>query len=357
MTWDSRDAHARSNSPPTVPATGVNPRVGCILLDDEGRDHRRGLAPRRRHRRTPRWMRSASCPRAARAARPPSSPSSRATTRGHTGPCSEALIEAGVARVVYGADDPGHHSGGGAERLREAGVEVIGGVLAAEIEAFLGDWLTAARLGRPYIVVKWASSLDGRAAAIGRHQQVDHRSRRPAAGARAARGLRRDRRRHRHRARRRPQPHRARRRRRADGAPSRRPSSSAPAPSRRTPPCSSTRNPVDLRGHPRRRTRWSRDLRASAASAASTSRAARRWRARSSPPASSTSTRSTSRRRCSAATALALGDIGVEHHRRAAEAAHPRRRAARRRPAHPRRAGPSGARRAHPPPAPPTQED
>ena len=72
---------------------------------------------------------------------------------------------AGVARVVYAASDPGHASGGGAERLRAAGIEVIGGVLAGEVEEFLADWLVAARLGRPHITVKWASSLDGRVAA------------------------------------------------------------------------------------------------------------------------------------------------------------------------------------------------
>jgi diaminohydroxyphosphoribosylaminopyrimidine deaminase/5-amino-6-(5-phosphoribosylamino)uracil reductase len=84
---------------------------------------------------------------------------------GRTGPCSEALIAAGVARVVYAVSDPGRASGGGAERLREAGVEVIAGVLAEEAETFLEEWLTATRRGTPWVTVKWAATLDGRAAA------------------------------------------------------------------------------------------------------------------------------------------------------------------------------------------------
>lgn len=82
-----------------------------------------------------------------------------------TGPCAEALIEAGVARVVYAIDDPGAQSSGGARRLREAGIEVESGVLAECAEEMLASWLTVQRLGRPHVTVKWAQSLDGRAAA------------------------------------------------------------------------------------------------------------------------------------------------------------------------------------------------
>jgi diaminohydroxyphosphoribosylaminopyrimidine deaminase/5-amino-6-(5-phosphoribosylamino)uracil reductase len=84
---------------------------------------------------------------------------------GRTGPCALALIEAGLARVVYAVADPGRHSSGGADRLRAAGIDVTGGLLADEAEAFLADWLVSARLGRPFVTVKWAASLDGRAAA------------------------------------------------------------------------------------------------------------------------------------------------------------------------------------------------
>ncbi|KTR51905.1 MULTISPECIES: bifunctional diaminohydroxyphosphoribosylaminopyrimidine deaminase/5-amino-6-(5-phosphoribosylamino)uracil reductase RibD [Curtobacterium] len=84
---------------------------------------------------------------------------------GRTGPCALALIEAGVGRVVYAIDDPGEQASGGGERLRAAGVDVVSGVLADEAEAFLERWLLSVRAGRPWVTVKWASSLDGRAAA------------------------------------------------------------------------------------------------------------------------------------------------------------------------------------------------
>ncbi len=84
---------------------------------------------------------------------------------GRTGPCAEALVTAGVARVVYAIDDPGDREAGGARRLRSAGIDVEGGVLADEGHALLDPWLTVRRLGRPHVTVKWAQSLDGRAAA------------------------------------------------------------------------------------------------------------------------------------------------------------------------------------------------
>ena len=84
---------------------------------------------------------------------------------GRTGPCAVALVEAGIGRVVYAVDDPGEHAHGGADRLRSAGVDVVSGLLADEAEAFLERWLLSVRAGRPWVTVKWASSLDGRAAA------------------------------------------------------------------------------------------------------------------------------------------------------------------------------------------------
>src|SRR5690606_38123846 len=84
---------------------------------------------------------------------------------GLTGPCSQALIDAGITRVFYGATDPGTLTRGGATRLADAGFTATGGVLLDEVEEFLHPWLTATRFGRPYVTLKWASSLDGRAAA------------------------------------------------------------------------------------------------------------------------------------------------------------------------------------------------
>jgi diaminohydroxyphosphoribosylaminopyrimidine deaminase/5-amino-6-(5-phosphoribosylamino)uracil reductase len=84
---------------------------------------------------------------------------------GRTGPCAVALLEAGVTRVVYAIDDPSPVVHGGADRLRTGGVDVVSGLLADQAETFLERWLLSQRLGRPWVTVKWASSLDGRAAA------------------------------------------------------------------------------------------------------------------------------------------------------------------------------------------------
>ena len=83
---------------------------------------------------------------------------------GRTGPCAVALQEAGIARVVYGAADPGDASSGGADRLRGAGVDVDR-LDVDEADALIADWTFMHRAGRPRVTVKWAQSLDGRAAA------------------------------------------------------------------------------------------------------------------------------------------------------------------------------------------------
>lgn len=85
---------------------------------------------------------------------------------GRTGPCTEALLAAGVARVLIGCLDPTGLPGGGARELREAGVAVETGVLAAEVaRGPLEAWLTAQRTGRPFVTWKYAATLDGRVAA------------------------------------------------------------------------------------------------------------------------------------------------------------------------------------------------
>ncbi|WTP78551.1 bifunctional diaminohydroxyphosphoribosylaminopyrimidine deaminase/5-amino-6-(5-phosphoribosylamino)uracil reductase RibD [Streptomyces sp. NBC_00178] len=84
---------------------------------------------------------------------------------GRTGPCAQALIEAGVRRVVYAVADPNPQATGGADTLRAAGVEVEQGLLAEEAEAVNIAWLTSVRLGRPYVLWKYAATLDGRVAA------------------------------------------------------------------------------------------------------------------------------------------------------------------------------------------------
>jgi len=144
------------------PVTGGNPQVGCVLLDDTGRIVAEG------------WHRGAGTPHAEVDALSHLTDARGLTAvvslepcnhTGRTGPCSEALIAAGVARVVYAVSDPGHESSGGAERLRAAGVEVLPGVRAEEANDLLHVWLTAVARRRPWVTVKWAATLDGRAAA------------------------------------------------------------------------------------------------------------------------------------------------------------------------------------------------
>lgn len=85
---------------------------------------------------------------------------------GRTGPCTEALIEAGVARVVIGIEDPDPQvAGTGVARLREAGIDVTVGVAADEVERQLRPYLHHRRTGRPWVVLKLAATVDGRVAA------------------------------------------------------------------------------------------------------------------------------------------------------------------------------------------------
>jgi len=146
------------------PATGVNPQVGCVLLNADGAIVAEG------------WHRGSGTPHAevdalSKLATGEAEGLTAVVTlepcdhTGRTGPCSVALIEARVSRVVYAVADPGNASAGGAQRLRDAGVEVIAGVLANEAGEFLRPWLTSMRLGRPFVTVKWATTLDGRSAA------------------------------------------------------------------------------------------------------------------------------------------------------------------------------------------------
>jgi diaminohydroxyphosphoribosylaminopyrimidine deaminase / 5-amino-6-(5-phosphoribosylamino)uracil reductase len=84
---------------------------------------------------------------------------------GRTGPCAQALINAGITRVVIAVDDPTPVAAGGAATLRSAGVQVETGTGRAEAEQGNVAWLTAVRRGRPYVTWKYAATLDGRSAA------------------------------------------------------------------------------------------------------------------------------------------------------------------------------------------------
>jgi diaminohydroxyphosphoribosylaminopyrimidine deaminase/5-amino-6-(5-phosphoribosylamino)uracil reductase len=85
---------------------------------------------------------------------------------GRTGPCTTAVLDAGISRVVSACADPTPDAAGGAALLRAAGVGVETGVLSDEVERGpLEAWLTSRRLGRPFVTWKYAATLDGRSAA------------------------------------------------------------------------------------------------------------------------------------------------------------------------------------------------
>lgn len=159
-----RNAMARAVELAARGPRGVNPQVGAVVLSATGELLAEG------------WHRGAGTAHAEiDALSQLTADATRGSTvvvtlepcnhTGRTGPCSEALIAAGVARVVYAVADPGEHSGGGAARLRQAGVQVEAGVLDERASDQLASWLRVQRLGRPEVTVKWAQSLDGRAAA------------------------------------------------------------------------------------------------------------------------------------------------------------------------------------------------
>jgi len=83
---------------------------------------------------------------------------------GRTPPCTEAIAAAGVAKVVFAVHDPSEDAGGGAEVLRERGVEVEEGLLAEEARVPLWQFLTSRRLNRAVVLLKAAITLDGRIA-------------------------------------------------------------------------------------------------------------------------------------------------------------------------------------------------
>ncbi len=142
-------------------STSPNPVVGCVVLSPEGYPVGEG------------WHQRAGGPHAEVHALAEAGDDARGGTAvvtlepcdrtGRTGPCSLALIEAGIARVVYAVADPS--APGGANRLAEAGIDVVKGLLADEAAAGNAAWLTSVRLRRPYVVWKYAATLDGRIAA------------------------------------------------------------------------------------------------------------------------------------------------------------------------------------------------
>lgn len=139
-----------------------NPRVGCVLMRDgvvvgEGWHERTGEAHAEVHA-----LRAAGERARGATAYVTLEPCNH---HGRTPPCVDALLAAGVARVVYACGDPDPRvNGSGAARLRAAGVVVEGGLLEAEAAELNIGFLSRIRRGRPWVRLKLAMSLDGRTA-------------------------------------------------------------------------------------------------------------------------------------------------------------------------------------------------
>lgn len=141
--------------------TQPNPRVGCVIahgpeIIGEG------------------WHRQAGGPHAEVLALRAAGTRARGATayvtlepcglHGRTPPCADALIDAGVARVVIAAGDPGQQGGGALERLRAAGIGVEGGLMRDAAREVNRGFFSRIERGRPWLRVKLAMSLDGRTA-------------------------------------------------------------------------------------------------------------------------------------------------------------------------------------------------
>jgi diaminohydroxyphosphoribosylaminopyrimidine deaminase / 5-amino-6-(5-phosphoribosylamino)uracil reductase len=143
--------------------TAPNPWVGSVILTASGSTHAGATQPPGGAHAEIEALRSAG--EAARG-------STLVTTlepcahHGRTGPCTEAIIDAGVSRVVVALEDPDPQvAGSGIARLRNAGIIVDVGAGSAEVEEQLASYLHHRRTGRPYVVLKLAATLDGRTAA------------------------------------------------------------------------------------------------------------------------------------------------------------------------------------------------
>ncbi|WAL76395.1 bifunctional diaminohydroxyphosphoribosylaminopyrimidine deaminase/5-amino-6-(5-phosphoribosylamino)uracil reductase RibD [Kitasatospora sp. YST-16] len=143
--------------------TGANPTVGCVVLDERLRvvgegSHRHDGEPHAE------VVALAAAGTRARGGTAVVTLEPCAHT-GRTGPCTEALRAAGVARVVYAVADPTPRAGGGAAVLAAAGIATEGGLLAAEATRANRYWLTNATRLRPWVTWKFGATLDGRIAA------------------------------------------------------------------------------------------------------------------------------------------------------------------------------------------------
>ncbi len=138
-----------------------NPMVGCVILDEDGNAisegyHTRVGAP---HAEVEALVRAGSRARGATAV----VTLEPCNHQGRTGPCTQALIDAGVRRVVYAVADPFPRAAGGAQRLRDAGIEVLS-ISSPRAEELALPFLKRVVTQLPWMTVKWAASIDGRIA-------------------------------------------------------------------------------------------------------------------------------------------------------------------------------------------------
>lgn len=163
--WHSQMRHAFALAK-KGPMVNENPRVGCVLATEDGtivaEGYHRGAGTTHAEVNALEQLAAKGIPSDGLTAVVTLEPCRHT---GRTGPCAIALKDAGISRVVYALSDPGGDSAGGGALLADAGVEVIGGVLADEAMDILRHWYAATATGRPFVTVKWAQSLDGRIAA------------------------------------------------------------------------------------------------------------------------------------------------------------------------------------------------
>lgn len=144
-------------------STTPNPNVGCVIVDASGRILGEGFHLR------------AGEPHAEINALAQAGADVKGATayvtlepcshRGKTGPCAEALIEAGIAVVYYGMEDPNPKvSGSGIERLKAAGIDCLGPLLEDSVRELNPGFIKRMQTGLPYIRIKSAMSLDARTA-------------------------------------------------------------------------------------------------------------------------------------------------------------------------------------------------
>jgi len=144
-------------------ATWPNPSVGCVIAGRDGRVVGRGRTGLRGRP----HAETNALAMAGEAAREGTAyvtlePCSH---HGQTPPCADALIDAGIARVVVAAGDPDPRvNGNGLARLRAAGIEVVAGFMAEAASEILAGFFARVTLGRPLVTLKIASTLDGRIA-------------------------------------------------------------------------------------------------------------------------------------------------------------------------------------------------